>query len=364
MVASRVFCAVVLLMFSCKKQEVPVKPTDDINATIDVIPIPADPPSNQIRYRDTQVEQFLVNGVMVPCTTWFADRIQRVSSFDYFSAEDKAELWPGNIVRGKDLREQGRLSGLGSFPRDPMRYNIQGSQGSGSFSVESPSLATYNEEHKNYARYFWFMPPVYAYQETEITHSAQQAMLDLGVQVNFLAGGLGANFQTINENGFTTLYMLVRTVYYNVSAEYPMHPAGFFAPGVELAQLRRVMSEDNPPAYVSNVAYGRMALVRLVSKYAQREIKTSVDLLLQGLGASLTQSQKKLISELQLTVEAAPGPSQTIRTIDELNTYINQGAQFNHRNGAVPVSYEVRYLSNNAPLMTHTGLSYKIRECL
>jgi hypothetical protein len=78
----------------------------------------------------------------------------------------------------------------------------------------------------------------------------------------------------------------------------------------------------------------------------------------------LTQSQKKLISELQLTVEAAPGPSQTIRSMEELMAYINEGAQFNHRNGAVPVSYEVRYLSNNAPLMTHAGLTYKIRECL
>ncbi|MFN9115773.1 MAG: hypothetical protein ACK5XN_37445, partial [Bacteroidota bacterium] len=74
-----------VLVLSCKKEEPPVKPSDDINATIDVIPIPADPPPNQIRYRDTQVEQFLVNGIAVPCTTFFADRTQRISSFDYFS---------------------------------------------------------------------------------------------------------------------------------------------------------------------------------------------------------------------------------------------------------------------------------------
>ncbi|MFN9110994.1 MAG: thiol-activated cytolysin family protein, partial [Bacteroidota bacterium] len=325
---------------------------------------PADPPPNQIRYRDTQVEQFLVNGIAVPCTTFFADRTQRISSFDYFSVEDKGELWPGNIVRGKDLREQGRLSSIGSFPRDPMRYTIQGSQGSTSFTVEKPALSTFNTAWNANSRFFWFMPPVYAYQETEITYSAEQAMVDLGINLGFLSSGLGARFQTVTGNGTTTMYMLVKNVYFNVSAEFPSHPAGFFAPEVQVSQLRRVMSADNPPAYVSNVSYGRIALVRLVSKYSQREIKTAVDLSLQGLGASLTQSQKQLISELQLTVEAAPGPSQTIRSMEALMAYINEGSEFNHRNGAVPVSYEVRYLSNNAPLMTHAGLTYKIRECL
>lgn len=357
-------CLLSVLALACKKEEPPVKPSDDINATIDVIPIPADPPPNQIRYRDTQVEQFLVNGVAVPCTTFFADRTQRISSFDYFSVEDKGELWPGNIVRGKDLREQGRLSSIGSFPRDPMRYTIQGSQGSTAFTVEKPALPTFNTAWNANSRFFWFMPPVYAYQETEITYSAEQAMVDLGINLGFLSSGLGARFQTATGNGMTTMYMLVKNVYFNVSAEFPSHPAGFFAPEVQVSQLRRVMSADNPPAYVSNVSYGRIALVRLVSKYSQREIKTAVDLSLQGLGASLTQSQKKLISELQMTVEAAPGPSQTIRSMEDLMAYINEGAQFNHRNGAVPVSYEVRYLSNNAPLMTHAGLTYKIRECL
>jgi hypothetical protein len=176
-----------VLFFSCKKAEPPVKPAGDINATIDVIPVPAEPPANQIRYRDTQVEQFLLNGVMVPCTTFFADRIQRINSFDYFSVEDKGELWPGNIVRGKDLREQGRLSSIGSFPRDPMRYSIQGSQGSTSFTVDKPALSTFNTAWNSQSRFFWFMPPVYAYQETEITHSAEQAMVDLGVQLGFLS---------------------------------------------------------------------------------------------------------------------------------------------------------------------------------
>jgi hypothetical protein len=363
-VKSVLLFASMVLLVSCNKKEAPVKPTDDINGAIDVIPIPADPPPNQIRYRDTQVEQFLVNGVMVPCTSFFADRTQRISSFDFFSVEDKGELWPGNIVRGKDLREQGRLSSIGSFPRDPMRYTIQGSQGSTAFTVEKPALSNFNTAWNANSRFFWFMPAVYAYQETEITYSAEQAMVDLGINLGFLAGGLGARFQTVTGNGMTTMYMLVKNVYFNVSAEFPSHPAGFFAPEVQVIQLRRVMSADNPPAYVSNVSYGRIALVRLVSKYSQREIKTAVELSLQGLGASLTQSQKKLISELQLTVEAAPGPSQTIRSMEELMAYINEGAQFNHRNGAVPVSYEVRYLSNNAPLMTHAGLTYKIRECL
>jgi thiol-activated cytolysin len=158
--------------------------------------------------------------------------------------------------------------------------------------------------------------------------------------------------------------MVVKNVYFNTSVEYPSNPAGFFGQNVNVSDLKRLINEDNAPAYISNISYGRVALVKLVSSYAQREVKASVELVLRGLGASLTAGQKSLVSELQLTVEAAPGPSYVLKTLDDVYKFMDEGSQFNHRNGCVPVGYEARYLKNNSILMTHTGISYKINDCL
>jgi hypothetical protein len=351
------------ILLSCKK-EPPAKPSSDINSAVDAAILPPPSPTTSVKYRDTALEDVLVNGVTKKCRTYMADRIQRLSSFDYFYAEDKGDIWPGNLVQSKYLRENGRLVSLGNFPRDPLNYTFQGSMGSKSVNIAAPTNASYQTTFDDVSKLFWFMPPTYSQQTVQITYSTEQSLLDLGINYGFLAGNLAAKFQTTNTNGNTTLYMVVKNVYFNTSVEYPSNPAGFFGQNVNVSDLKRLINEDNAPAYISNISYGRVALVKLVSSYTQREVKASVELVLRGLGASLTAGQKSLVSELQLTIEAAPGPSYVLKTLDDVYKFMDEGSQFNHRNGCVPVGYEARYLKNNSILMTHTGISHKINDCL
>lgn len=348
---------------SCKK-EPPAKPSSDINSAIDVALLPPQPPSSSIKYRDTLLEDVLINGVTKKCRTYMADRVQRFSSFDYFYAEDKGDIWPGNLVQSKYLRDNGRLVSLGNFPRDPLNYTFQGSMGSRSVNIASPANASFQTTFDNVSKSFWFMPPTYSQQTVQITYSTEQSLLDLGINYGFLAGKLAAKFQTVNTNGNTTLFMVVKNIYFNSSVEYPTNPAGFFGQNVNVSDLKRLIGDDNAPAYISNISYGRVALVKLVSSFTQRDVKASVELVLKGLGASLTASQKNLVSELQLTIEAAPGPNYVLKSLDDVYKFMDEGSQFNHRNGCVPVGYEARYLKNNSILMTHTGISYKINDCL
>ena len=351
------------LCFSCKK-ETPVKPADDINSAIDEAKLPLPSPSSSIKYRDTQLEDVLINGVTQKCTTYMADRIERLSNFDYFYAEDKGDIWPGNLVQSKYLRENGRLVSIGNFPRDPLNYTFQGTLGAKSVNISAPSNANYQSTFDDVSKLFWFMPPTFTQQTVQITYSTEQSLLDLGINYGFLVGNLSAKFQKSSTSEYTTLYMLVKTVYFNSSVEYPSNPAGFFGPNVNVSDLKRIIEDDNPPAYISNISYGRVALVKLVSNYNQREVKTCVELILKGLGANLTSAQRKLAMELDLTIEAAPGPNFTLKTLDDVYLFIQEGNQFHHRNGCVPVGYEARYLKNNSILMTHTGISYKINKCI
>ena len=353
-----------LFLFSCKKKTETIKPAADINAAVDQVPIPSAIPTSSIKYKDTALEDVLINGVTSKCKTYTAERIQRLSSFDYFYTEDKADIWPGNIIQSSYIRNSGRLVSLGNFPRDNMNYSIQGTLGSAGFGLSSPNNNAYQAEFDKKSKLFWFMPPSYTYQNVQTTYSANQAFVDLGLNFGFLAGGLEARFQSINTSGLTTMYMLVRNIYFTVSAEYPSNPSGFFGANVNVSDLKRVLTTDNAPAYISSVSYGRVALVKVVSAFSQKETKTCIELILNGFGGSLTTGQRQLVSSLQLTVEAAPGPETALKTMDDVNKFINDGYQFNHRTGCVPVGYEARYLKDNSPLITHTALSYKIIECL
>lgn len=353
----------ILFAISCRK-EAPVKPVSEINTLINNSNLPPSSPITSIKYRDSLLEDVLINGATKKCRTYMVDRIQRLTSFDYFYAEDKADIWPGNLVQSKYLRENGRLISMGNFTRDPLNYTFQGSIGSKSVNIATPTNSVFQTTFDSVSKFFWFIPPTFSQQTVQITYSTEQALLDLGINYGFLAGNLAAKFQTINTSGYSTLFMVVKNIYFNSSVEYPSSPSGFFGQNVNVSDLKRIIGDDNVPAYISNISYGRVALIKLVSRFTQRDVKASVDLVLSGFGASLTTSQKNLVSELQLTVEAAPGPSYVLRSLNDVYKFMDEGSQFNHRNGCVPVAFEARYLKNNSILMTHTGISYKVNECL
>jgi hypothetical protein len=208
------------------------------------------------------------------------------------------------------------------------------------------------------------MPPVYTYQQCEIKYSKEQSFAEFGLSYQFLSGSFKLKFDDIATSGTNTMYMLIKTIYFQASAEYPSNPAGFFKQGTVATDLKRVMSKKNPPAYISSVSYGRMAMVKLESAYSQRDVVTSLNVYFGKIAGNLTLGQRKIISDLKLTIESSPGPSNTINSIEELNTFLNNTSEYNHRTGFAPVGFEVRHLTDNSPLMSHTGFVYKINQCL
>lgn len=352
-----------IIQYGCKKEKPAVKPESNINELVDATEIP-EVPMDQLLRKDSLIEAVVINGVTSNCLTFNVQQTRRITDFDYLYGQDQSEIWPGSLVQSKFLRSEGRLISLGGFPRDLLQYHMIGSMGTKSFSLTAPSRTSFNDEMNGSTKLFWFMPPVISSQKTQITYSSEQALMELGVNFNFLRSGLKTNFQISGSNEHTTMFMLVKSIYFNVTVDYPSKPSDFFGYETDVENLKRVSVNDNSPAYVSNVSYGRFALVKMKSSTSQKKTKLAIDLLFKGLSASLTNEQKYILQTLDLTIEAAPGSSTSLKTIDDVYNFINEGFEFNHRTGYVPVGFEARYLKDNSPLITHTVLGYKVISCL
>jgi thiol-activated cytolysin len=352
------------VVFSCKKEETVNKDSTGLNNTVDSLNTLPTPPNNSSKVIDTVIENIILNGVSTKCSSLVVERIQRVKEFNSFYDLDKSDIWPGNIVQGEYIQSQGKVVGIGAFPREPINISITGSQGTKGITVVDPNKSNILTSISNNSRFLWFMPPVYTYQQCEIKYSKEQTFADFGLSYQFLAGNVKLKFDDITTVGSNSMYMLIKTIYFQASAEYPSNPAGFFKTGTVASDLKRVMSKTNPPAYISSVSYGRMAVVKLESTYNQREVVTALNVYFGKIGGDLSIGQKKIISDLKLTLESSPGPSTTINSIEELNAFLNNTSEYNHRTGFAPVSFEVRHLTDNSPLMSHTGFVYKINQCL
>jgi len=352
------------LVFSCKKDEPIQKDTRGLNLTVDSLNTLPTPPNSSSKIIDTVIENVIINGISTKCTSLVVERIQRVTEYNSFYDLDKSDIWPGNIVQGEYIQSQGKVVGIGAFPRENMNITITGSQGTKGFNIAEPNKASITTSISNNSRYFWFMPPVYSYQQCDVKYSKEQSFADFGLSYQFLSGSFKLKFDDISTSGTNTMYMLIKTIYFQASAEYPSNPAGFFKQGTVAADLKRVMSKKNPPAYISSVSYGRMAMVKLESAYSQRDVVASLNVYFGKIAGSLTVGQRKIISDLKLTIESTPGLSNTINSIEELNTFLNNTSEYNHRTGFAPLGFEVRHLTDNSPLMSHTGFVYKINQCL
>jgi len=354
----------IVLVFSCKKEETVNKDSNGLNYTVDSLNTLPAPPINSSKVIDTVIENIIMNGVSTKCSSLVVERIQRVTEFNSFYDLDKSDIWPGNIVQGEFVQSQGKVVGIGAFPREPINITITGSQGTKGLNVIDPNKSNITSYISNNSRYFWFMPPLYTYQQCEIKYSKEQTFADFGLSYQFLAGNLKFKFDDITTTGSNSMYMLIKTIYFHASVEYPSNPAGFFKIGTVASDLKRVMSKTNPPAYISSVSYGRMAVVKLESTYSQRDVVTALNIYFGKIVGNLSIGQRTLISDLKLTLESTPGPSTTISTIEDLNSFLNNTSEYNHRTGFAPVSFEVRHLTDNSPLMSHTGFVYKINQCL
>jgi hypothetical protein len=355
---------IVCVFFSCAKENTIQKDSAGLNLTVDSLNILPSPPGNSSKVIDTIIENIIINGASTKCSSLVVERIQRITEFNSFYDLDKSDIWPGNIVQGGYIQSQGKVVGIGSFPRENINITLSGSQGTMGLNVADPNKTNTLTAISDNSRFFWFMPPVYTYQQCDIKYSKEQSFADFGLSYNFLGGNFKLKFDDVTTSGSNSMYMLIKTIYFQASAEYPSNPAGFFKTGTVASDLKRVMSKANPPAYISNVSYGRMAVVKLESTFSQRDIVAALNIYFGKISGNLTVGQKSLISNLKLTIESSPGTSTTINSIEELNYFLNNTSEYNHRTGFAPISFEVRYLTDNSPLMSHTGFVYKINQCL
>jgi hypothetical protein len=116
--------------------------------------------------------------------------------------------------------------------------------GTKSFNLTTPSRSSFNDEMNESTKLFWFMPPVFSSQKTQITYSSEQALMELGVNFDFLRSGLKTNFQISGSNDHTTMFMLVKSIYFNVTVDYPSKPSDFFGYETDVENLLRQDEDD------------------------------------------------------------------------------------------------------------------------
>lgn len=189
--------------------------------------------------------------------------------------------------------------------------------------------------------------------DDEMAYSESQLIAKFGTAFKAVNNSLNVNFGAISEGKMQEEVISFKQIYYNVNVNEPTRPSRFFGKAVTKEQLQALgVNAENPPAYISSVAYGRQVYLKLSTNSHSTKVKAAFDAAVSGKSVSgdveLTNIIKKSSFKAVIYGGSAKDEVQIIDgNLGDLRDILKKGATFNRETPGVPIAYTTNFLKDN-----------------
>jgi hypothetical protein len=200
--------------------------------------------------------------------------------------------------------------------------------------------------------------------EAEYMYSIEQ--LGFFLQSGFHGFGVDLNteFGTTAVTRKNVIFVKLHQVYFSVSLNRP-NGAGLVT--------NAVSSLPSSLVYVNKVNYGRIGIIRIESNYTKEQVKSALEFTFNAAGtttsASTRLTHQQVLSTSNIDGFFFGGDAADVISISsatalaDFNSYVKNGLRLNPNVAPVPVSYELKYLNDNASAAINSTTSYTQRTC-
>lgn len=285
-------------------------------------------------------------------------------------------LYPGSLLEGTSVAT-GAYAPAG-LRRGPLTItvNLQSVQGGISREISEAKYSTVQSAIHEIlsqtiagdagAEVSWDVFEVYS-----ASHLKQS--LGIGVTVSDIFS-LDTTFEWGMDASYQRVVARFTQKYYDVVVDTPAHPSDFLHESVTADEISTATNGISP-VYISSVGYGRYAL------FCFETSDTSVDLksLVEGfvtipaggipieveLEAETTFDSMLTYTNVEAYILGGSGEDATsaVTSFDQFRAYIENGGTYSRSSPGKPVSYTMRYLSNNKPAKIVVATEYEKATC-
>lgn len=330
-----------------------------------------------------QGESVIVPSHTVSFTGQYGDRVRLVSQTNQFSNtlerfiafDPNADvLYPGALVQGNSLPD-GILSPINTR-RTRLTITVVGLNGANpaqSFSekVKDPSVATVTDAVNRI-----ISQKLEKEQQAKITYTkttcytAEEGFLRLGASYQWITAKLSSSFNDYSSTYKSSICVRYVQSYYTATCEAPSDPASYIDKREKFSDFIHYVGNDNPPAYVASVTYGRELWMLFQTNYDTSSVEATLQAAFTGGFSSgktnLSDLQKKVLSESSIQILAIGGGGSPAAKViapgdfSGVQQYIDSGRNFSKQSPGQIISYEVRYLKNNDVARVSSSTDYVI----
>ena len=226
-------------------------------------------------------------------------------------------------------------------------------------SAISSLLNTWNSKYSSTNK----IPSRIQYNESMV-YSESQISTKFGLNFKSLGKSLDIDFNGIFEGKKKAMVISFKQIFYNVSVDAPKSPSDFFGDNVSWDELTlKGMNNNNPPAYVSNVSYGRTVFVKLETTSTSSDVESAFKALIKEQNAEANVKYKEIFENSTFTAVVIGGGAQehnkvVSKNFDEIRDVIMNNSEYSPTNPGLPISYTSVFLKDNAIATINSNSEY------
>jgi thiol-activated cytolysin len=205
----------------------------------------------------------------------------------------------------------------------------------------------------------------------EVSQIYSQEQLAFELQAGFQGYNvnLDAEFSYDKETEKRVIFAKLTQTYFSVMLNKP--------DGASLVENAAALGANT--LYVNKVNYGRLGILKIETNFSQEEVQAALDFAYsQGntaVSLAANANYKKLFSDIKIEGFFFGGDATNgmvtinctretcAQRLDEFNAYVRGGLRLNTMVAPTPISYELKYLSDNATAAVNSTTTYVERNC-
>lgn len=318
------------------------------------------------------------NNNLKVCTTEKVDFYDTPEEYVMFSPPTNV-LYPGALVVGESLRDgatAGDILPINVAQRTPVTVTIAACNIANNFREVQPTLAAVNSAVADIIseaeRLNADCINAQGNLRVETYRNERQRALRAGFSgryFGFSGSASGSFSQQGSENSVAAVF---RETLYTVDISAPQTPAGWFSEDFTPELLQEqidigTMGPDNVPAYVARVTYGRILTSTMTSTFSEEEMRAAFEFKYNFPGGNVTgdaAARSQTIREgSRLTLSYLGGSADATTAMLQSNDWTQYFSVPVTAADAVPVSFEIRSVSDNVPAVVQELTSYNRTTC-
>ena len=319
---------------------------------------------------------------MIVCTNEHRDLTDTLTKVAVMSPVGGV-VYPGALVKANRNLADGKPDPLAA-PRAPvtLSVNLPGIGANGIETIRNPSYSTVQASTQRILE-SWFGKPresgysnaAYSVLKVAKAYNATQVSLALGFGTKWASNEVTANLNVDTKSESSTAVALYQQIFYSVTVDSPTSPAGWFAKDLSVNELRKLVNDDNPPAYVRSVDYGRLIMVRMETSSSETagNLEGTLKYLTTGgaqIDANTANKFKNIASSSTFGITVIGGSATTAGKSMGLSDFqknfaevIESDATFRRDNPGVPISYVVAFVKDDQVAQFGFTTNYNQSEC-